>query len=41
MGILRLNNCIEIDVSGELRILKIEDRFFIVGPEMLIPVNSW
>ena len=41
MGILILKNCIEIDVSGGIRILKLEDRFFVVGQEMLIPVNSW
>jgi hypothetical protein len=41
MGILRLNNGIEIDVSGGLRILELEDRFLVVGQEMAIRVNSW
>lgn len=41
MGILRLKNGIEIDVSGGLRILELEDRFLVVGQEMAIRVNSW
>lgn len=40
MGILRLANGIEIDVSGGLRILELEDRFLVVGQEMAIRVNS-
>ena len=40
MGILRLTNGTEIDVSGGLRILELEDRFLVVGQEMAIRVNS-
>ena len=40
MGILKLKNGIEIDVSGGLRVLEIEDRFFVIGQEMAIRVNS-
>ena len=40
MGILKLKNGIEIDVSGGLRILELEDRFFVIGQEMAIRVNS-
>ena len=40
MGILKLNNGVEIDVSGGLRVLELEDRFLVVGQEMAIRVNS-
>jgi hypothetical protein len=40
MGILKLNNGIEIDVSGGLRILELEDRILVIGQEMAIRVNS-
>jgi hypothetical protein len=40
MGILKLNNGMEIDVSGGLRILELEDRFWVIGQEMAIRVNS-
>ena len=40
MGILRLDNGIEIDVSGGLRIVELEDRFLVIGQEMAIRVNS-
>jgi len=40
MWIARLPNGVEIDVSGGLRILEIENDFYVVGQEMLIPVNS-
>lgn len=40
MGILKLKNGIEIDVSGGLRILELEDRFLVIGQEMAIWVNS-
>ena len=41
MWIARLPNGVELDVSGSLRILEIENGFYVVGQEMLIPVNSW
>jgi len=40
MWIVRLENGVEIDVSGGLRVLEIEEEFYVVGQEMLIPVNS-
>ena len=40
MGILKLKNGIEIDVSGGLRILELEDRILVIGQEMAIRVNS-
>ena len=40
MGILKLKNGVEIDVSGGLRVLELEDRFLVVGQEMAIRVNS-
>lgn len=40
MWIARLPNGVEIDVSGGLRVLEIENGFYVVGQEMLIPVNS-
>jgi hypothetical protein len=40
MWIARLTNGVEIDVSGGLRVLEIENGFYVVGQEMLIPVNS-
>jgi hypothetical protein len=41
MWIARLANGVEVDVSGGLRVLEIEDEFYVVGQELLIPVNSW
>jgi len=41
MWITRLTNGVEIDVSGALRVLEIENGFYVVGQEMLIAVNSW
>ena len=41
MWLARLPNGAEIDVSGGLRVLEIEKDFYVVGQEMLIPVNSW
>lgn len=41
MWIAKLTNGVEIDVSGGLRVLEIENGFYVVGQEMLIPVNSW
>ncbi|MDH3898662.1 MAG: hypothetical protein OEV25_10515 [Deltaproteobacteria bacterium] len=40
MWIARLSSGVEIDVSGGLRVLEIENDFFVVGQEMLIPVKS-
>ena len=40
MWIARLSSGVEIDVSGGLRVLEIEDDFFVVGQEMLISVKS-
>jgi hypothetical protein len=40
MWIVRLPNGVELDVSGGLRILEIDNSFYVVGQEMLIPVNS-
>ena len=40
MWIAKLTNGVEIDVSGGLRVLEIENGFYVVGQEMLIPVNS-
>ena len=40
MGILKLNNGMEIDVSGGLRVLELEDRILVIGQEMAIRVNS-
>ncbi len=40
MWIAKLSSGIEIDVSGSLRVLEIENGFYVVGQEMLIPVKS-
>ena len=40
MWIARLSSGAEIDVSGSLRVLEIENGFYVVGQEMLIPVKS-
>jgi len=40
MWIARLSSGVEIDVSGSLRVLEIENGFYVVGQEMLIPVKS-
>ena len=36
----KATNGVEIDVSGGLRVLEIENDFYVVGQEMLIPVNN-
>ena len=36
----KLTNDVEIDVSGSLRVLEIENGFYVVGQEMLIPVKN-
>ena len=40
MWMARLPSGVEVDVSGGLRVLEIENAFYVVGQEMLIPVNS-
>ena len=40
MWIARLPSGVEVDVSGGLRVLEIENDFYMVGQEMLIPVKS-
>jgi len=40
MGILKLSNGMEIDVSGGLRVVELEDRILVIGQEMAIRVNS-
>ena len=40
MWIVRLSSGAEIDVSGSLRVLEIENGFYVVGQEMLIRVKS-
>ena len=40
MWVARLPSGIEVDVSGGLRVLEIDNDFYVVGQEMLISVNS-
>ena len=40
MGIFKLKSGIEIDVSGGLRVVELEDRILVIGQEMAIRVNS-
>ena len=40
MWIARLSSGVEVDVSGSLRVLEIENNLYVVGQEMLIPVTS-
>jgi hypothetical protein len=40
MRTMRLTSGVEIDVSGSLRVLQVENRFYVVGQDMLIAVNS-
>ncbi len=40
MGTLKLENGDEIDVSGGLRVLELEDQILVVGQEMAIRVKS-
>ena len=37
---LHFNDGISIDTSGELRILKLYDGYYVVGEGMLLPMNS-
>jgi len=40
MSILKFSDGIEIDVSGELRLLELYDGWYVVGDGRLIPVND-
>jgi hypothetical protein len=40
MRIMRLTSGVEVDVSGSLRVVEVENRFYVVGQEMLIAVSS-
>jgi hypothetical protein len=40
MGILRFDDGIEIDTSGELRLLELYDGWYVVGEGRMIPVES-
>jgi hypothetical protein len=40
MGILTFSDGIEIDTSGELRLLELYDGWYIVGEGRLIPVKD-
>jgi hypothetical protein len=40
MWIARLPSGVEVDVSGGLRVLEIDNDFYVVGQEMLISVDS-
>jgi hypothetical protein len=40
MSILRFDDGIEIDTSGELRLLKLYDGWYVVGEGRLIPVKD-
>ena len=40
MSKLKFNDEYNIDASGELRPLKLSDGWYVVGQEMIIPVDS-
>ena len=40
MGILRFSDGIEIDTSGQLRLLELHDGWYVVGGGRLIPVKN-
>ena len=40
MGILRFSDGIEIDTSGQLRLLELHDGRYVVGEGKLIPVKN-
>jgi hypothetical protein len=40
MGKLSFSDGIEIDTSGELRLLELYDGWYVVGEGLLIPVDS-
>jgi len=37
---LRFNDGVEIDTSGELRLLRLPDGYYVVGQNMCIPVRD-
>ena len=40
MSTLRFSDGVNIDTSGELRVLRLKDGYYVVGNGMLIPVGS-
>ena len=40
MSILRFSDGVNIDTSGELRVLRLKDGYYVVGNGMLIPVQD-
>lgn len=40
MGALKFSDGIEIDTSGELKLLELYDGWYVVGEGKLIPVND-
>ena len=40
MGLLRFSDGIEIDTSGQLRLLELHDGWYVVGGGRLIPVKD-
>tara|TARA_B100000214_G_scaffold273331_2_gene203532 strand:- start:344 stop:508 length:165 start_codon:yes stop_codon:yes gene_type:complete len=40
MSILRFSDGVNIDTSGELRILRLKDGYYVVGEGMSIPVRD-
>ena len=40
MGTLKFSDGIEIDTSGELKLLELYDGWYVVGEGKLIPVND-
>jgi hypothetical protein len=40
MGMITLADDVEIDTSGGLRILELQKRYYVVGQDILIRVNS-
>ena len=38
---LEFNDGIKIDTSGELRVLKLHDGYYVTGKGMLLPMNSY
>jgi hypothetical protein len=40
MGMITLADDVEIDTSGGLRILELQERFYVAGQDILIRLNS-
>ena len=40
MSTLRFSDGVNIDTSGELRVLRLKDGYYVVGNGMLIPVED-